>query len=252
MKKTLLLLLFVLTVVSCQAPQANDLHGAARMGSVKRVQKALELGVKVNQLQGGRTPLHTAVASGKGDVVPLLVENGADLSATDDEGNTPWLLLWEHNRGFLNKGEVDCAIALLEAGVKPESLEGTSYLHKVAKMADNSRLVALLLESGMELEGRDKHGWTALHVAANRGREENVTALLSAGADANAETTETWVESYQRGESTLERFRYEAGSRPMDVAAFGGGGRGSKSVRAILKEWKATENPEVDNRIESR
>lgn len=45
--------------------------------------------------------------------------------------------------------------------------------------------------SGLSLDYRDKHGWTALHWAANYGREEMVAKLLSAGAKANLVTDPT-------------------------------------------------------------
>lgn len=250
--KTVLLVLFVLNLSSCKAPEPNDLHGAARMGSVRRVNKALEMGVNVNQIEDGRTALHTAVVAGKDEVVRLLIEKGADFTLPDNDGNTPWELVWSRNKGRLSKHEGECAVILLESGVKPKPLEETTYLHKAARMVDNSRLIKLLLESGLEVDARDKYGWTPLHVAANHARDENLLALLGADADPNAKTTETWVETYKKGESTFERFRYEAGSKPLDVAAWGGARRGGKSVRAILKEWGATENPDVKNKIESR
>ncbi|KAF9674249.1 hypothetical protein SADUNF_Sadunf10G0107800 [Salix dunnii] len=45
--------------------------------------------------------------------------------------------------------------------------------------------------SGLSLDFRDKHGWTALHWAAYYGREKMVAALLSAGAKPNLVTDPT-------------------------------------------------------------
>ncbi|KAJ6720977.1 CALMODULIN-BINDING TRANSCRIPTION ACTIVATOR CAMTA [Salix viminalis] len=51
--------------------------------------------------------------------------------------------------------------------------------------------VYLFSWSGLSLDFRDKHGWTALHWAAYYGREKMVAALLSAGARPNLVTDPT-------------------------------------------------------------
>ncbi|XP_011020352.1 PREDICTED: calmodulin-binding transcription activator 5 isoform X2 [Populus euphratica] len=51
--------------------------------------------------------------------------------------------------------------------------------------------VYLFSWSGLSLDFRDKHGWTALHWAAYYGREKMVAALLSAGAKPNLVTDPT-------------------------------------------------------------
>uniref|UniRef100_A0A6M2FCR4 CG-1 domain-containing protein n=1 Tax=Populus davidiana TaxID=266767 RepID=A0A6M2FCR4_9ROSI len=51
--------------------------------------------------------------------------------------------------------------------------------------------VYLFSWSGLSLDFRDKHGWTALHWAAYYGREKMVGALLSAGAKPNLVTDPT-------------------------------------------------------------
>ncbi|XP_050216986.1 calmodulin-binding transcription activator 5 [Mercurialis annua] len=51
--------------------------------------------------------------------------------------------------------------------------------------------VHLFSWSGLSLDFRDKHGWTALHWAAYHGREKMVAVLLSAGAKPNLVTDPT-------------------------------------------------------------
>ncbi|KAH7513448.1 hypothetical protein FEM48_Zijuj12G0201000 [Ziziphus jujuba var. spinosa] len=51
--------------------------------------------------------------------------------------------------------------------------------------------ISLFSASGLSLDFRDKHGWTALHWAAYFGREKMVAVLLSAGAKPNLVTDPT-------------------------------------------------------------
>lgn len=243
-------ILVCLGLVACKTPEPNDLHGAARMGSLPRIEKALELGVNVNQMStDGRTPLHEAVGRAHPDAVRLLLEKGADPNLAGNDGKTPWQLLWEQKKGFLHSNEAECAIVLLEAGFKPGTpQEGGTFLHESARQVNNGRLIKLLVESGIEVDARDENGWTALHFAANESHAEAAQALLNADADANAETTKTWEKTRPKNDETsITVFRYEKGSRPLDVARYQGGARSGKSVQAMLEEWGGTKNPEVKN-----
>ncbi|KAL6909249.1 putative ankyrin repeat protein [Trichoderma evansii] len=47
-------------------------------------------------------------------------------------------------------------------------------------------IVMILLEDGQDIEGKDEHNWTALHMAARRGHAELVQLLVDKGARVNA------------------------------------------------------------------
>ena len=93
------------------------------------------------------TPLHHAIQAGNTDLARLLVENGAEVSATDSDGLAPLHL----------------------AAVNGEKL-----------------LVELLLTSGADVDVRNVHGFTPLHLAVEGGFQEVVELLISYGADVNA------------------------------------------------------------------
>lgn len=131
-------------------------------------------------------------------------------------------------------------------GPSLRGLDGTTYLHEAARKVDNSRLIALLIESGIDPTARDRNGWTPLHFAANRGHRGNTEALLSAKADPNAESTKLWEDAEVDPEGAeYVRFRFQAGTRPLDVA--GTGSARSPPTSDVLKKWGATKNPTVDN-----
>lgn len=244
------LFLLLSLIVSCAPSKPDDLQAAARSGSTERVKNALELGANINEVVNGRTALHAAVVSGKPENVVFLLSKGADPTVVDSNGRTAWQALWKERASFLTSSEGDCAVALLEAGVKPGELEETTYLHEAAYKVDNSRLIALLIESGIGVNARDKYGWAPLHFAAGKPNVGNVEALLSAKADPNAESTEVREDVFVDAEGAEEvRFRYQVGTRPLDVARYSR--KGKASVHDVLRKWGATENPDIEN-VEKR
>ncbi|XVF28232.1 hypothetical protein REPUB_Repub15cG0011800 [Reevesia pubescens] len=68
--------------------------------------------------------------------------------------------------------------------------QGQGVLHLCAILS-YTWAIYLFSWSGLSLDFRDKHGWTALHWAAYYGREKMVAALLSAGAKPNLVTDPT-------------------------------------------------------------
>lgn len=76
----------------CTVPH-SPLHLASRNGHKNVVDVLLAAGVNVNLLTGSGTALHEAALCGKDTVVRTLLDNGADLDATDNEGRTALDLL---------------------------------------------------------------------------------------------------------------------------------------------------------------
>merc|ERR1719359_2808241 len=57
-----------------------------------------------------------------------------------------------------------------------------------ASKCGNIEEVRDLLESGVDVNAKDKHGWTSLHYASRAGNINIMKILLNKGADAHAKT----------------------------------------------------------------
>lgn len=142
-----------------------------------------------------RTPLHIAAKGDHADLVVLLIEKGADMNATDEDGETPLY-------SAVRSRERAALPFLLASGSAVGAADegGHTPLHLAAALG-NEAAVRFLIGHKAEVNARDGQGRTPLHMAAG-GREllkpkrpdrrrsfargRVVSALAAAGADVNA------------------------------------------------------------------
>lgn len=156
---------------------------------------------------GGANALMFAAASGGDKAVFAMVLAGADVNATNYEGETAADLAAEDGR--------DDIASVLRS---PESARDAARAIFTAELIEAARdgrwdYVQLLTAHGADIDGLDEGGLTPLLVAVEDGALESTQALLDAGADVN----------------TGDR---DFGATPLMVAAFDGG---SKIVQLLLE-----------------
>ncbi|XP_060191161.1 protein VAPYRIN-like [Lycium barbarum] len=116
----------------------------------------------------GDSPLHIAVGSGDEQMVRLLLHKGAEKNIRNKYGKTAYDVAAEH--GYTT---------LFDALRLGDSL-------CVAARKGDVRNIQRLIENRVSINGRDQHGWSALHRASFKGKIDAVRALMDMGIDKDA------------------------------------------------------------------
>lgn len=162
------------------------IHEFAIAGDLDGVRKELRRGASINSKdKRGFTPLACAANSSKADVemLRLLVEAGADVTETVDEGKHFPLDL------AACSGNLDKVRLLLDRGadVHQRAPKGYTVLINAAyALQDHEALlpmIDLLVQYGVEIDAKSEYGESPLGVLGRRGRFDAVERLLEAGAD---------------------------------------------------------------------
>jgi len=106
----------------------------------------------------------------------LLLDNGADVNMTDNEGQTPLDVAMQDR--CLSAVEY-----LREHGARNNNFRPNialaAYYYDIAKVKE-------LLDAGGDINSTDNGGWTALHFAVAKGNKELTEFLIGNGADIDA------------------------------------------------------------------
>uniref|UniRef100_A0A1I8F9J1 ANK_REP_REGION domain-containing protein n=1 Tax=Macrostomum lignano TaxID=282301 RepID=A0A1I8F9J1_9PLAT len=111
------------------------------------------------------SPLHVACRNGHVDIVELLLENGADAEAKNEDEETPMHLAAQ-------AGHLQVVRRLLKINLSlafDEDEDSNTPMH-MAALAGQARICQLLIEEGKaDVNARNSRGWTALDCAASKG-----------------------------------------------------------------------------------
>jgi hypothetical protein len=131
------------------------------------------------------TPLHWALKNGQVYASKLLIDNGADVNAKNNDGHTPL-----HYACVF--GHVDAAKLLIhnEANVNAKSNnDGGTPLH-YASAEGHVDAAKLLIDNGADVNAKDNDGYTPLHNACENGHVDVAKLLIEKGADVNTKNND--------------------------------------------------------------
>jgi hypothetical protein len=119
----------------------TDLLAAARHNEIEEVRRYLEIGFDVNCKSlsaNAETALHNAVIGGHPKMINFLVDQGADINATDDAGNTALHMAAQH-------GHVQCVRTLVKRGINKIVKNHVGYTaYQIAIMKGHKKVAKLL------------------------------------------------------------------------------------------------------------
>ncbi|MFC1792774.1 ankyrin repeat domain-containing protein, partial [Planctomycetota bacterium] len=156
-----------------------SIQAAAFIGDTDRVKDFIEGGGSVDTADArGWTPLHWAAAGNHRNIAELLVSNGANINAVEDEWSqiTPLFVAAQ-------KSSIDVAKYLIAHGANVNCTEDYPWTPLQRAAYHSKEMVELLLANGADVDGGK---WTALHSALDVQRFDIAELLLAKGADVNA------------------------------------------------------------------
>ena len=171
------------------------LHLAAKRGNIEvvhymlddhsnRAKEVLNAG-----REGGRTPLIAATFAGHDAIVDLLLEAGAAVDKSDDDGFTP--LHWAARKGYTRL--VRTLVETGKASTNVRSADGATPLH-CAALAGNADIVHFLLnETDADASIKADSGATALEIASRNGMIEIVRAIMKGDPGAARTIGDEWM-----------------------------------------------------------
>jgi ankyrin repeat protein len=157
------------------------LHLAVFAGQVGAVETLLELGADVDaQDCMGMAPLHLAAVYDRAAIVPLLVADGADVQRADNSRHAPVFtaLVYRSRAAFMTL----CALPSVRKGFNQRDRAGRTPL-MVACMNKDSEGVLALLNAGANpmATSTDDLARTALHFAVEAGDADSARYLVEVG-----------------------------------------------------------------------
>lgn len=143
-----------------------------------------------------RLPLQDVLENDHGEgnlkLLDLLLARGADINASDPQGQTP-LTQALSNEGFFGGKTFEYLISHGASLTKADG-DGRAPIHAAAAQGE-AEAVNRLLSGGVAVNARDAFNNTPLHLAVAAGSPEAAVALINAGADVNLRN--------ERGETPL-------------------------------------------------
>jgi ankyrin repeat protein len=163
----------------------NDIFNAIYDNDIDRVQILINNGIDINaKNEEGNTPLIVAAKDDREDIVLLLLDSGANIDETDDDGDTALMnLARDGNRENIIQ-------ILLDRGsnINLQNERGYSAIMLAALFnPDKISTLQTFIDSGADIYSRDNEGNTVFELCIMEDNEDLIHFLLENGSDINSQ-----------------------------------------------------------------
>lgn len=161
--------------------EATDLFDAVNQSDMHGVETTIARGADVNATDDdGDTPLILASELGYTEIARVLIENGADIDKKDGEGYAPVEIAIQCERFPVAKLLIEsyCDISVTGGGL--------GLMHAAAARVSTG-IGRMLRRRGMSLESVDSSGRTPLHWAAQEGKIRFARWLIDSGVQVDTD-----------------------------------------------------------------
>jgi len=218
----------------------TPLLAAAGRGHAQVVKLLLENGAKVDVGDSmGFTPLHHAIFNEDEETLRMLISGGADVNKRPNKGDDPPLFyaVWQFHavvKTLIDAGAnvnaegvggewtplhhalqwsyADVAKQFIGTGVNIPAFQNAVLEGDLAK-------VRQLVESGTDIDTKDKFGWTPTYWALSAGQKEMAEYLLNKGADVTAKTNDGCTLLHQASKAGFVEIVKQLIAKGVDVSA---------------------------------
>jgi len=166
----------------------EKLLSVAGSASVEEITRLIQEGADVNATdKDGLTTLMRVFSKNylSSDILRVLIESGADVNAVDRWGKTPLM----HAADLIQNPDVLQILIENGADVNAVTTSGFTPLMfaAIGHYRDTTAIIRVLIENGADVNAADRNGWTPLLLAArNNFDPDALLALIESGADVNA------------------------------------------------------------------
>ena len=178
--------LFIIHCPAIVAQEADTLLAvAARDGDLNETKHLLESGVDPNRGMDEWTPLMLAAMNGNLEIARLLLEKGADPHRMNGDYGSA-LGVAAMTPFTPSDDETSLVLLFLEKGMQVDAGNGASMTPLMfAAREGKAKTMQVLIDHGATVNWRDARGWSPLMFAARSGNPEAVILLLDQDADPN-------------------------------------------------------------------
>ncbi|MDA3885346.1 MAG: ankyrin repeat domain-containing protein [Candidatus Delongbacteria bacterium] len=177
-----MILLISLPIVSLAS--VNDLKEAIDQDDLLKVKILLKTDKNLleKNIDEYLTPLNYSASNSKTEIAKFLIDNGANINATDKEGSIPI-----HNSAA--KGNYELTKYLIEKGtdINYKDLNGVTPLY-FAFVSGNFQLIKYMIDKGADYTNFSSSGITPLHFATSNGNSQILKYLIKKGLDVNVKS----------------------------------------------------------------